>query len=426
LLHAWRSIACICAVGAAVLAAAVPATAATTVAATAPDSLPHASGPLTLRDALALAGRRHLALRGGELRALAARSRMRDEGRPPNPTVRASAENVGGSLGGDRREITMELAQTVELGGERAARAAVAAAEYRVAGADAALSTRDALARTAERFITAWALQARLGRLRDDERLLRRAIAAADERHRAGAAPQLERMRAEAQALAQGVELRRTTAALAIARRELASSWGDREATFDSLSADSSGGVADGAAAPPALERATAGAALAEARVRAAEASRVPDLTVSAGARRLEEARGTGFLVGVELPLPLWNRGNDRVAAERQEYAAADADRRAAERQLEVERANAVDRLGAAAAAYDTLAARVRPARVELAGELLRAYRAGRLGYLDLIAEQRNLLDTDLALVDAAAELWRARTTLELLAGPTPRPEDGR
>jgi outer membrane protein TolC len=66
---------------------------------------------------------------------------------------------------------------------------------------------------------------------------------------------------------------------------------------------------------------------------------------------------------------------------------------------------------------YDTLRLHVRPAREQIVDELLRGYRSGRSSYLDLIAEQANLLETELDLVDAQADLWRAQMRLELLAG---------
>jgi outer membrane protein, heavy metal efflux system len=423
----FRNLARRCA-AAVTLAAAVTADAGAALAQPAtPDSMPRVSGPLTMRHALQLTAKYQSALRAGDVRAAAARDRIRAAGAWLNPELTATEENFGGALGSERREGTLEIAQTFELGGDRKARAATARAGFFLATAEAASLRLEALALTAERFIGAWTLQTRLARLRDGEDLTRQAIATASERYRAGATPVLERSRAEAQALAQGVERRRAEAELAIARRALALSWGG-EASFDSLRADP---VVDSLPRPqpglhPALERASANEALAQSRVRAAEAARVPDLTVSGGLRRLEEAQATGFVASVALPLPLWNSGRTEVGATRQEYAAALADRRAVARRVEVELANAVERAQAAAAAYDSLRARVRPARAQLIDELLRAYRAGRIGYLDLIAEQRNLLETDLALVDAQADLWRARVELELLAGTMPRDAEDR
>ena len=398
-------------------------------ATTSPDSIPFVSGPLTFERALTLAGQYQLSLQAADLRAAAAQARIRDAARAPNPTLAGAEENFGGGLGSERLETTIELAQTLELGGDRGARAAVATGEYRLATAEAAVLRREALILTAERYIAAWSLQVRLARLREGEDLTKQAILAAAQRHRAGASPLLERTRAESQALSQAVDRQRTEAELVIARRELALSWGDGRASFDSLVADpitAEPDLGSRLTSHPELERASASEALGLARMRAARASRVPDVTVSGGVRHLQEARSTGFVAAVEFPLPIWTRGGGNISATRQEHEATLADTRAIAQRLEIELSNAVERLRSATAAYDTLRLRVRPARQELLVELLRAYRAGRLNYLDLIAEQRNLLDTDLALVDAQADLWRSRVRLEFLTGSNSRPEGGR
>lgn len=398
-------------------------------ATTSPDSIPVVSGPLTLERALTLAGKYQLGLMAADLRVAAARARIRDAGRAPNPTLTGAGENFGGGLGSEHLESTVELAQTFELGGDRGARTAVASGEYRLATADASVLRREAMILTAERFIEAWSLQEKVARLREGEALTRQAILAATQRYRAGASPILERARAESQALSQAVDRQRTEAELTMARRSLALSWGDGQASFDSLVADPTPGTSSlepNLTSHPELERAGASEALAAARIRAARAARVPDVTLSGGLRHLSEVPGTGFVAAVELPLPLWNRGGGTMAATRQEHEAALADKRATAQRLAVELTNSIDRLRSAAAVYDTLRLRVRPARQELLGELLRAYRAGRLNYLDLIAEQRNLLETDLALVDAQADVWRSRVRLELLTGAYPRPEEGR
>lgn len=425
MLSSWRAGSC-CAV---VALAFSLGSASVHAATTSPDSIPVVSGPLTFERALTLAGQYQLGLRAADLRATAAQARIRDAGRAPNPTLAGVEENFGGGLGSERSESTIELTQTLEVGGDRGARTAVAAGEYRLATADAAVLRREALILTAERFIGAWSLQVRLARLREGEELTKQAILAAAQRHRAGASPLLERTRAESQALSQAVDRQRTEAELGIARRELALSWGDGRASFDSLVADPTPVEPEFASrliSHPELERASASEALALARMRAAQAARVPDVTVSGGVRHLQEVGSTGFVAAIEFPLPIWNSGGGNISATRQEHEATLADKRATTQRLEVELANAVGRLRSAAAAYDTLRLRVRPARQALLGELLRAYRAGRLNYLDLIAEQRNLLETDLALVDVQADLWRSRVRLELLAGSRSRPEDGR
>ena len=393
-----------------------------------PDTIAVVTGPLTLQRALALAKRYEPRLRPAGLRADAARARIGDAGRRANPTLSATEENFGGQLGWSHREATAVIGQAFELGGDRRARTAMADAEYRLAAAETDVLGSEGLAVAADRFIAAWALQTRLQQLREGEQLTEQSILAAMERHRAGASPRLEVLRAQSQALAQAVERRRTSSELDVARDELALSWGASEADFDSLVAPEPGDTVIWRTPQPhpELTRASANEALAKARVHAATAARIPDLVLSAGARRLEEIPGTGLVAGVEVPIPLWSRGAGDVAAARRELEASVAERRATEQRLEAARRAASERVRAAAAVYDTLRLRVRPAREQVVDELLRGYRAGRSSYLDLVAEQSNLVQTELALTDAQADLWRARIRLALLAGtglPAPKEE---
>ncbi len=388
-----------------------------------PDSIPSISGPLTLERALTLTSRYSPARQAAVLRAEASHARVADAGRRPNPTLSATEENFGGQLGRNRQEASIAIGQMLEFGGDRRARAVTAEAESRLASAEASTVGLERLALAADRFITAWSLQARLGRMQEGEALAALAVHAATERFQAGASPRLEILRAQSRAMTQAVERQRTESELTVARQDLALSWGSMTATFDSLVAPdqvvpgNTAGLQPRFSEHPELTRASAAEALASARVQAAAAARRPDVTVSGGVRHLEEVPGTGFLVGVEVPLPLWSRGNGTVTAAHRELEAATAERRATEQRLQVVFSAATERVRTAAALYDTLRLRVRPAGVQIVDELLRGYRTGRSNYVDLVAEQSNLLETELAVIDAQADLLRAQLRLELLAG---------
>jgi outer membrane protein TolC len=77
-------------------------------------------------------------------------------------------------------------------------------------------------------------------------------------------------------------------------------------------------------------------------------------------------------------------------------------------------------RLLAALSAWEGIRDHVRPAADEAMRQIGAGYRAGRLGYLEIQEGQRSLLEADLLLIEAAADVWRARSALERLAGDTP------
>ncbi|MEO6462706.1 MAG: TolC family protein, partial [Candidatus Eisenbacteria bacterium] len=340
----------------------------------------------------------------------------------------AEVGNFGNSGAANRLETTVQIGQTFELGGDRVARAHVADASLRVAEADLTADHRAVLALTGERFLDAWGLQQRLGALRAAESLAAEAIQAAQERHRAGAAPVTERVRAEAQHALRRVERQRAETELELARRLLAAQWGDPEPSFTALSlADSTN---DGGAAGPwlaAIEshpdrlRAAAEVTLREARLREARANRVPDLDFQFGVRHLAETGSAGLVAGVAFPLPLWNAQRGGVAAAEAEISAARSRERVSLLVLRSELESATGRVSLARSTHEAVRTRIQPLAAEALRQVRAGYRAGRLSYTDLIEAQRAVREADLALTEANIDLWRARLALDrLVGGPVP------
>jgi len=369
---------------------------------------------LTLEDAKARALARHPALAAAVARVDAAQARRKDAGRLANPVLTAEVENFGATS--ERLESTLRLGQTFELGGDRAGRAGVADAQLALVEAERVLEARAVLAETADRFLDAWALEQRLAAFKDAETLAAEGVKAADARHRAGAALATERLRAEAQRALRTLERARAEQDLAIARRRLAAQWGDSAATFGTLSPGEEPDTTVTATFDAARARAQAEVALEDARVREARAARVPDLSLEFGVRRLAETSSTGFLAGVALPLPLWNGQGAAVEAAEADRAAASARSRTSALSFASERDAALARMATARGTRAALRD-MRPAADEALRQVRAAYRAGRLGYPDLVEAQRSVREADLAEVEATIELWRARVALDRLTG---------
>jgi cobalt-zinc-cadmium efflux system outer membrane protein len=386
---------------------------------------PAVPASLTLEDALRLVLRRNPSLASSAWRARAAKARVKDESRRPNPALDAAEENVGGGLGTHIGETTISLSQSLDLGGDRRARTAVAGGLERLAANEFDSNEREVIALTTEVFLDAWWLERRLSRLKAAEEIGAAAVAAAGERIRVGAAPPLERIRAEGSLAERGAERRQTEAELADARRRLALQWGAAEAAFDSLVL----APPEVPALPPAEvliarldahpERRLAAAEVAveEARLGEARAARVPDLDAHAGVRRLAEFGENGFIAGVSMPIPLWNPRRGAVEAADAERRAASSHERAVAGRLEQELRGAYDRLIAARDAYQAAHDRVAPLARAALGELEAGYRSGRFSYLDHLEGQRAALDADLLVLKTAHDTWSARFELERLLG---------
>ncbi len=403
----------------------LPLASADSLLATSSGSAPVPSGPLTLAGARRLALQYNPSLASFAWRVRASVALTADAARRPNPVAEATVENLGGGAGAGRSEVTLSVEQTLELGGDRAARADVAGAGVTLAARELEVEQRGVLARVTDIFVSAWWAQERLARLVETASLAVEGVAAATERVHAGGSPPLERVRAETNLALRQSERRRAEAVLAVTRQRLALEVGAGAVSFGPLVLDLEPlavlpdveRLVARLAPSPEARRAEAEVALERARVGAAQAERTPDLSVHAGARRLQELGATGLVAGVSLPVRLWNADRGRLRAAEAELAGAAARSRTVRRRLEQELRAAHTELVAAADAIDTARAQVLPSAREALSLLRAGYRAGRFSYLELLDGQRAALEAELLVLDSTRDGWAARAVLERVLG---------
>jgi len=393
-------------------------------------SIPLQPGPrvLTLEDALDLALHSNPALGVAAWDVKVSESLRLDAGRRPNPLLAFESENWGGDLGSASPELTLTVEQPIELGGDRGARVTLADAEIAEARADLLVARRDVAEAVTDAFLAAWIAQERLGQLRAARKISSEAVASAGERFKAGAAPAMERIRAEGNLAITEARIDVAEPALRSARRALAGYWAASEAAFDSLLLPSPNlspppdpdSVLVTLGQHPELLRAAAEVRAADAGIETVRADRVPNMGALIGVRHLPDPGGTGFVGGISVPLPVWNSQSGSLAAAEARRQRAQYLANSTERRLESEVRSRVEGLAAAVAAYRRLESRAAPAAAEALAFVQSNYRGGRLSYIELLEAQRALLETRLAVVEAAAEVWRARAGLERLTGAVP------
>jgi cobalt-zinc-cadmium efflux system outer membrane protein len=381
--------------------------------------------PLTLEAALRHTRASNPVVATSRLSVRAASGRARDAGRRPNPELVGSAENFGGGRGGTLLETSVALSQRFEIGGDQSARAGLAATETVLARSEASRIDLDQAGVTLDRFLAAWSLQQRAVLLGLAVDHAREAVAAADERHRAGAAPEFERVRAQTYLATRELERSRAIAGLVVAKRRLALQWNGSVDDADSIALGEPDSTALAAPATflerlvdhPAAASAEAAARASAWRLRAARGARVPDLTFAAGVRRLTEPGATAFTLEMSVPLPIWNAGGGAVMAAEAEREAAETMAAAVKAELVERLRTAHDDLRAAWSAHRAARDAVGPGAEEALRLMRDSYRAGRLGYVDILEGQRSVLDANLLIVETHAEVWRARANFDQLTG---------
>ncbi|GFE74212.1 MULTISPECIES: TolC family protein [Sphingomonadaceae] len=345
----------------------------------------------------------------------------------PNPTVSVMAENIAGRApyrGFDGAENTLQYNQPFELGGKRSARIAAGEAEVGVARARAS----GARATYAHDLALAYAMveiAQRRVELADDEveeaeADLKLARALVD----VGKEARLRSLQAESalNALRADRDLARANLTGALARL---SALAGAPQTFTGIS----GSVLAMFERPAIVGPVDAGSsaiyrlALAERdaaalRIRVEEKRAIPDVTGQLGVRRLERDNATAMIVGVSVPLPLFDRNRGNVAAVRAEAQGAASRAEAARIETEAELRGAIAQ--AEASESRVTAAQASLATADEAYRLARiAYESGKAPLIELLTARHNLGSARGVVLDTLAARFAANATLARLQGRT-------
>jgi len=392
---------------------------------------------LTLDDAVAAAGGSAPAMDAGRAGIDAAKAGRTVAGLRPNPVAQGQIENIIGTgpyAGVRSNETTVGFMQTLELGGKRGARVAVASAELSRAELQAAIIAADVRLQVTQLYVEAVAAERRLMTAKDQTRIAGDALRAAGVRVRAGRASPLEQQRADVARVNAEANLERQERLARAARTNLERRIGRASegpldiAVLDRLPAAS---AAHGPSEPIgpqgtlALAAADADLAIADAGVRLAAANRVPNIDVGPSVRRLDATKDFAAVFTVSIPLQVFNNGGAALAQAGAQRLQAEANRRVTALDIEQAITNAqVDADNAAttarAASGPALQAAQEAARIARIG-----YREGKFSQLDLLDAERTLAATRVTAIDALASYQNARAQLERLTAPAVAPQGG-
>lgn len=166
-----------------------------------------------------------------------------------------------------------------------------------------------------------------------------------------------------------------------------------------------------------AVQRARSQLAARTAQIDVERAARIPDVTISVGSQRDEELGRRQAVIGLSVPLPLFNRNAGNLgAALRRTDAARD--------QLAAMQVSAASELAGAYIRYEIAGGEVAQLRQEVlpnaqsAYELtLKGFEYGKFSILDVLDAQRTLFQSRSRYWNALLEAWRAFADIERLAG---------
>ena len=384
---------------------------------------------LALPDAIRLTLANNPQMAAGQSLRQAAEGRVQQAGVLPNPQVGYLLENFSGSSGRSAGSATStwSLSQPVITAGKRGARQALASGERDLVGAQVSMTRARLIRRVRDSYVDAQAAEERQSAAERQLGLAQQLRDAVSARVTAGKVSPIELARAGV-ALAAACRVQRQAAQEAtLARRQLASLWGEESvqanlvdvlmlptvlAAYPEASDDS-----------PALREARSRVRREQSAVTLADAQRIPDFTLTAGMKREPVLREDSVLVGVTVPIPLFDRNQGARRAAQADLGAAESSLLDAVQSVQRQRDSLlVQRM----ASYQE-AMQLRDDVLEVASQALEAtregYRAGKFSLIDLLDAQRGLIEAQNAYLAARVSFHKSEAALDELLGREPYPE---
>jgi cobalt-zinc-cadmium efflux system outer membrane protein len=325
----------------------------------------------------------------------------------------------------ETRETTLQLSQPIELGGKRRARIQAAERGRDAASADFDTKRSEIRAAVITAFFEVLAAQERVRLAQDSAGLAQRATTVAARRVAAGKVSPVEETKARVAEAGVRLELMQSKSELASARKRLTALWGNlnprferAEGQLDALPAlPELAGLSMRLADAPALNRARFEVDRRQALAQLERSRRTPDVTVSMGVKRSEELGRNQAIVGVSIPLPVfdWNRGNileslRRTDKARDEFAATEI-------RLDSELAQAYEKLSTSRQEVDSLQKEVLPGAQSAYDAATKGFEFGKFGFLDVLDAQRTLLQAKSQYLRALSEAHRAAAEIDRVLG---------
>lgn len=346
-------------------------------------------------------------------------------GHLPNPAIdylREGSESGNGAT-------TLQLSIPIELGGKRGARRQLAGAALDLGRHQLAATRARVRAETVAAYIELHLAESKLQLAQAGAELAATSTAMAARRVAAGKLSPVEESRARVAQANVRIDLLQAGRDRDMAHRRLISWLPPGTPAFD--------GVAPPTGALPRLpdlleltSRLDAAPALVQARLEVARraalsqvelARRTQDLTVLVGSKREHSAgapaNGRQLVLGLSVPLPLFDRNAGAVLASLRRLDKAQVEHAAALVRLRLDLEQAHARLATALQEAALIDADILPGARSAYDAAMRGFEAGKFSYLEVLDAQRSLFNARQQSVKAAGEAHRAAADIAILTG---------
>lgn len=386
-----------------------------------PPAIVHGLPTLSLETAIRLATEHNAEIRAATNEVAATEAGLVQLGARPNPEVAYSVEDLKKAT----RTTTLQINQVLELGGKRSARIAAGERTRDAATADRTIKIVDVRASVVTAFFDVLVSQERLALADAALMLAQRGTEIAGKRVAAGKVSPVEETKARVAQANVKLELVQAKADLVVARGRLCATWSADAQCF---------GIAEGRPADvpdalpfenlatlvgssPSVQRATVEVARRSALAQVEKTRQTMNVTLSVGVKRAEDIGRNQALVGLSVPLPLFdhNQGSLLEAMRRTDKARDELD--ATESRVRVDLLQARQQWTAARDAIDVLREDILPGAQSAYDAAAKGFEFGKFTFLDVLDAQRTLLQAKTQYLTTLATLHRAHAEIDRLIG---------
>jgi len=389
---------------------------------------PEPAGELTLPQALALALMKNPGLKGFSYEIRAREAQALQASLLPNPELTLELENFGGSgevRGFGATESTFQLSQFIELSGKRKKRSEVAALGSDVAAREYEEKRLALFTSVVKDFVEVLTAQRRVALEEELLSVSEQFLHSIQKRVEAGKVSPAEVSRARVALSTVQIELEQARQELQSARQRLAANWGSTQPQFQKVT----GELEKIPALPPpeklqalianhpGLARWKTVLRQQEVRLALEKAMRVPDPTLSGGVRYLGEPDDRAFVLGISLPIPLFNRNQGGISEAEYRLRQAEQYQQAFELSLRTRLSEIYHRLSAVSREISTLKSSSLPEAQNAYQTIYQGYLMGKFSFLDLLDAQRTLFRIRSRYLEALRGYHTSVADLERLIG---------
>ncbi len=386
------------------------------------------TGALTLDQALAKVLLKNPGLQAFSLEVRAREARTLQAGLWPNPQLQVQSEDITGTGDFDsfrKAQTTVQLNQWIRLGGKIAKKERVAALSKDLAQWDYEIQRMDVLTRAGQAFIELLAWQEKLKLADELVRLSKTSLQTVSARVESGKVSSIQKVKARVALSKTRLDREKVLSQLKSAKRRLGASWAEPNPRFDAVLGDiytvaalpAYESLLDQVKGNPNLTRWAAEMAHRQAKVEFEKSKAVPDVQLQGAFRRIESDQENTLVVGITVPLNIFNRNQGGISEARHRLAKVEAEKSAVRLQLQTTLAEIYNKLTFSHRQATTLKNEILPGAQTAFDAMQEGYRFGKFGLMDVLDSQRTFFESKSRYLEALGNYHKAVLAIERIVG---------